>query len=255
MRRGCLIGVIMICLIGEIGQAAEPSHTKFNASDGLEVHANLYVSHGDEAPFIVLFHQARWSRGEYREIAPKLLALGYNCMAVDQRSGGEVNEVRNLTAAPKDPTYLDALPDMEAAVHHAREHYAKGKLVIWGSSYSAALAFVVAAEHAGQVDGVVSFSPGEDFSRFGKSKTYIADAAKSVDAPTFISSAKTEVPKWEPIWNALAAAEKERYIPKIEGRHGSRALWAQMEGHEAVWGALTAFLRRHFPPQATPEPA
>ena len=37
--------------------------------------------------FIVMFHQAGWSRGEYREIAPKLVAKGYRVLAVDQRAG------------------------------------------------------------------------------------------------------------------------------------------------------------------------
>ena len=47
------------------------------------------------APVLVLFHQAGWSRGEYREIAPKLNELGYICLAIDQRSGKGVNGVAN----------------------------------------------------------------------------------------------------------------------------------------------------------------
>ena len=35
--------------------------------------ADLYIAHDASAPFILLFHQAGWSRGEYLEIAPKLI--------------------------------------------------------------------------------------------------------------------------------------------------------------------------------------
>ena len=92
----------------------------FKADDGITVTADLYMEHESDAPFIILYHQAGYSRGEYREIAPKLNALGFNCMAVDQRSGDQVNGVINQThkealAANKPTKYLDALPDIEAA--------------------------------------------------------------------------------------------------------------------------------------------
>ena len=70
----------------------------FDSADGLKITADLYLSHDKSKPFVVLCHQASWSRGEYREIAPKLIALGFNCMAIDQRSGNEVNDVKNETA-------------------------------------------------------------------------------------------------------------------------------------------------------------
>jgi len=60
----------------------------FPSSDGVKITADLYILHTDKnTPFIVLFHQAGFSRGEYREITPKLNRLGFNCMAIDQRSG------------------------------------------------------------------------------------------------------------------------------------------------------------------------
>ena len=93
---------------------------QFNSGDGIRVTADLYMTESADAPFIILFHQAGYSRGEYREIAPRLNALGYNCMAVDQRSGKEVAGIQNLThkmAVENNlPTeYLDALTDIEAA--------------------------------------------------------------------------------------------------------------------------------------------
>ncbi|HID38382.1 MAG TPA: hypothetical protein EYP36_02570, partial [Calditrichaeota bacterium] len=103
----------------------------FPSLDSLEITADLYLPHGKTAPFIILYHRAHWSRGEYREIAPKLTEMGFNCLAVDQRSGSEVNGVKNETAARavklgKPTTYVDALQDMQAALDLVRKNYVKG---------------------------------------------------------------------------------------------------------------------------------
>ena len=123
-------------------QQSEPQKFAFPSKDGLEVTAELYLASDDkQAPFIVLCHQAGWSRGEYREIVPKLVALGFNCLAIDQRSGGAVDGVANMTArkaaaAKKDTSFVAAEQDMLAAVEWARANRAEGKLILWGSSYS-----------------------------------------------------------------------------------------------------------------------
>ena len=71
---------------------------EYPSKDGLKITADLYESKKSNSDtFILLFHQAGWSRGEYNETAPKLNNLGYTCLAVDQRSGGEVNNVTNQT--------------------------------------------------------------------------------------------------------------------------------------------------------------
>ena len=116
----------------------------FKAEDGLEVTADLYMAHEQSATFIVLFHQAGWSRGEYLEIVPRLNKMGFNCMAVDQRSGGAVNDVENETykravEKGKATDYISAYADMVAALKFAKQNYAKGKLIVWGSSYSSSL--------------------------------------------------------------------------------------------------------------------
>jgi len=85
------LGLLMISV-----QAEEKAYqeVEFASLDGLKVTADVYASSNDPSkPFIILCHQARWSRGEYREIAPKLNKLGFNCMAIDQRSGDSVNDV------------------------------------------------------------------------------------------------------------------------------------------------------------------
>ena len=123
--------------------AADPGFESvdFPTANGIDAHADLYGDAKSGAPLIVLFHQAGWSRGEYREIAPKLVAKGYRVMAVDQRSGGGVNGVANVTTKratkKKLPRgYLDAYPDLVAALDYAKTNLNAPQVIVWGSSYS-----------------------------------------------------------------------------------------------------------------------
>jgi len=201
---------------------------------------------------IVLFHQAGSSRGEYTEIAPWLNGLGYNCMAVDQRSGEYSRGVENETAlrAGKEnrPTaYVDTLPDMNAALTYARRHYGNNGVIAWGSSYSAALALKVAGDSPGLVDGVLAFSPGEYFKRAGKSASWIQTSAEHIKTPVFITSSHKEADTWAAIFAAIESADKVSFIPEKEGRHGSRALWEKYPDSESYRQAVHAFLVQYFP--------
>ncbi|HET9624563.1 MAG TPA: dienelactone hydrolase family protein [Kofleriaceae bacterium] len=219
----------------------------FPAADGLDVTADLYAPHPDSAPFIVLFHQAGSSRGEYRAIAPRLVDLGFNVMAVDARSGHDRAQVGNATAAAacragKPTTYVDAIADLRAAVAEARNH-AKGKLLIWGSSYSSSLVLVLGAElHA---DAVLAFSPGEYFEDQGKPKTWVRDSATALAVPVFITSAQHDSEDFTPIADAIDHAGKThvtRFLPTTAGTHGSSALAPTQPDSAAYWTAVTAFL-------------
>lgn len=219
----------------------------FKSKDGIDIASELYMPHPKSAPFIVLFHQANWSRGEYKEIAPKLNSMGYNCMAVDLRSGGSVNDVTNQTKlnavkAMKDTQYIHALPDMRAAISYAATHFAEGKLIIWGSSYSAALSIKLGSEMKDQVDGILAFSPGEYFASEGRD--FIVSAAQKINDPIFITSAKGEKNAWWGIYVAISAENKTYYLPDTMGNHGSRALWSKFTDAHGYWTAVSAFLSK-----------
>lgn len=220
----------------------------FDSADGVKITADLYMVEEDKSfPFIVFCHQAGWSRGEYREIVPRLNELGINGMAIDQRSGGEVNDVKNetlkaATDAGKKTTFVDAEQDIIAALKYARENYADGKLIVWGSSYSASLVLRIAGENPDLVDGVVSFAPGEYFGRLGKPGDWIASSAKKIKVPVFITSAKNEVARWEAIYNAIEGDSKTKYVPKTAGNHGSRALWKEFDDSAHYWEKVEAFV-------------
>jgi alpha-beta hydrolase superfamily lysophospholipase len=245
--------LLMVCFICPALANDDMVTRAFPSRDGLQITADIYMKHDDKkTPFIVLFHQAKWSRGEYREIAPRLNELGFNCMAVDLRSGGEVNGVTNKTAMSakakgKGTTYIEALPDIEVALKYARKFYSEGKLIAWGSSYSAALVLKVAGDSPGTVDGVIAFSPGEYFARLGKSPTWIAESAATIRQPVFIASAKGEQKAWSSLFKAIPSKNKASYIPeKTEGNHGSRALWKQFRDSTGYWQALESFLKKNF---------
>ncbi len=220
----------------------------FASSDGVEITADLYVAHKDKsAPFILLCHQAGWSRGEYREIAPSLNDLGFNCMAIDQRSGNKVNGVDNQTFkvakdAGKETTFLDAEQDIIAALKHAGKNFSDDKLLLWGSSYSAALALRIGGEHTDLVDGVLAFAPGEYFVRMGKPKDWIASSAKKIKVPVFITSAKSERGAWSSIYDAIESDSKTKFLPATKGNHGSRALYEKFDDSAAYWAVLNKFL-------------
>jgi dienelactone hydrolase len=243
--------------------AATAEVVHFPSKDGIEITADLYMPHkAPKTPLVVLFHQATWSRGEYQEIAPRLNQLGFNCMAVDLRSGKGVNDVVNETAAKaeqakKKTKYLDALPDMEAALELARSKYAQGGLVIaWGSSYSAGLVVQLAGARPELADATLAFSPGEYFAGGDIPKNWVETAAKKIMKPIFITSARDEAGSWQKIFDAIPAKTKASYRPKTDGNHGSRALWKKHADSAGYWTAVESFLSTQVgvaPPAASPK--
>ena len=205
-----------------------------------------------ETPTLVLLHAARSGKAEYRPMVPRLKELGYNCLAVDLMHGTESRGVKNNTAkaardAGRNVNYLDAIGDILDAVKWARDNHAKGKLLLWGSSFSASLALHLAAEHGDQIDGVIAFSPGEYFGSVGKGTTWIQECAKQVKCPVFVTSAKNEEHDWRPIFEALAASDKTAFVPAGPGTHGAKALWQESAGNAEYWTAVESFLKRVCP--------
>ena len=243
-----LLTCYLIVLFTAASHASENNTINFKSADDLLITADTYfVNTPSTAPVIILFHQAGSSRGEYNEIAPRLNKLGFNCIAVDLRSGeysrGKDNETAiRASNAGLSTNYADALPDLIAALKYARKQYNNSKVIAWGSSYSASLALKVAGDNPELVDGVLAFSPGEYFAHLGKSKTWIQDSAINIKVPTFITSSKDEADSWSIIYKAISSTTKSSFIPATAGRHGSRALWNKYDDSEDYWQAVSKFL-------------
>lgn len=242
---------LILLLSASLSVAAETQRIAFKSADNIVITADSYIAHAENTiPLILLFHQAGSSRGEYNDIAPALNNLGFNCIAVDLRSGeysrGKDNETAMHAVNAGLPTnYLDALPDMIAALRYAKANHPDSKIIIWGSSYSAALVLKIAGGNTKSIDGVIAFSPGEYFSSLGKSKTWIRDAAAKIKAPVFITSAKHETENWTAIYDAVDPAYRNSFIPETAGRHGSKALWKKYSDSSAYWHAVTQFLKTY----------
>lgn len=201
--------------------ALEPVPVKFRAADGVVVHGVLHAIESTEPrPVVLLFHQAESNAAEYRPIAPKLQALGYHALAIDQRSGKRRFGRDNLTveARGKSTKFGPAYRDLEAALAWAGEG-GYSTVIAWGSSYSAALVFRLAAEHSDALAAVLSFSPGEYMGVDGK----VAGWAREVTVPVFVTSAPgKEVDAARRLVEAVGGGA-EQHVPS-HGTHGSSTL-------------------------------
>ena len=222
----------------------DPEFVEFPSLDGLMISANVYEV-GKNAPVIVLCHQARFNKFEYAGIAQELVAMGFNCIAIDQRSGGPIGNMVNETTIRalnegKDIDYIDAEPDIIAAINYAVKRYNKS-VILWGSSYSSTLALYIAAEND-NVMAVVSFSPGNYLSDF---KGSLIDKLEGFNKPMFITSSLNEsVGVTELINKVNMGSNQVHFIPTVRGHHGSRALWKTQIGGEEYWVAIKNFLQK-----------
>ena len=214
---------------------------KFPSKDGVTITADMYEANPDY-PWVVLFHMAQSSRGEFQRIAPKLNRLEVNCIAVDLRSGKENNFIVNETYVLAKNTglgteYMDAEADMKAAIEKAYL-IARKPVIIFGSSYSASLALKLGSEMS-QVKAVIAFSPGE---YFGK-ELDVADAAKKLTKPTFIACGSDEKKYTDEIANAVQSKKKIYFAPGKGGAHGSTCLDKKTEGETEYWIQMINFLQ------------
>ncbi len=242
-----LVGIIFLAFTTACNKDKSPRKTiEIDSSDGVTTTADVYESEGKTDPIILLFHQAGYSRGEYREIAPLLQKQGFTCISIDQRSGKTVNGVDNKThlqAIEKGlgTEYTDAYPDLEATLKYAKKNYPNRKIIVWGSSYSSSLVLILGAKNKTDISGIISFSPGEYF-KFEDKK--IAEYAKEIDCPVYITSAKNETEYWKQIFENVQNPEKQSFIPKNKGIHGSKALWETTENNEEYWNSINEFLNQ-----------
>lgn len=219
----------------------------FAADDGVTVFGDLLLSeHGKSGPFILLFHQGGGdARGEYANIAPRLGAAGYNVLSVDLRSGGDRFGSTNRTAeqlASQEVGYCDAYPDLVAALNYIQAEGFDGPLAVWGSSFSAALVFYLAAEFDDAIDAVLAFSPA---SGAPLAECSVADVIADVTAPVLALRPSREA-AIESVKAQLAAFEDVGIQTWVSdpGLHGSSMLDAERVGSstEATWTVVLDFL-------------
>lgn len=240
LKRKSLLYQILCCLFFTGCTMAQKTVT-FKAQDGLNVTADLYKIDTD-APYIVLAHLSEHSRGEYKNTAVKLNALGFNCLAVDTRTGNEALGVVNETTkeAKKlglSTDYLSSEQDIAAAINYAYELGSNEPVLLLGSSFSASLALKIGATNP-KVKAVMAFSPGEHFGNTLTLKSEISGFSK----PLFATSSKKEAPDVAKLVDHIKSDKKVQFTPKCEGMHGSIALWDYNPNNEEYWKALKDFV-------------
>ena len=154
MRRQSLCRPL-IALAALIALPAVADEVWTATSDNVVLFGDAYFGDLDEStPLVLLFHQGGSNaRGEYPEIAAWLNENGFRAIAWDLRSGGDLFESTNRTVEVLKPDvstdYCDGYPDVEAALDYVQDHYLADTVIVWGSSYSGALVFQLAAERCG----------------------------------------------------------------------------------------------------------
>ena len=216
----------------------------FYSADSLKISADLYLK-DYRLPFILLFHQGGSSRGEFNEIAVRLMKLDYNCLSVDLRSGNKINYVTNETAKRAENgnypnAFIDAKQDIEAAIQYTKKYNSK-PLILFGSSYSASLCLII-ANNNDDVKAVIAFSPGEYF----RPKLIVKDKITGMQKPLFVSSSAME---YDYVEKMLSGVEKNYitfYKPAKgeKGVHGAKALWKENESSDSCWLELLMFFKK-----------
>ena len=214
-----------------------------DAKDQVKVYGTYYGTGDKSKPIVLLFHMAGSNSSEYAPTAPRLVQLGFNALAIDQRSGGSAFGKTNETvkALGRSAGFQQALPDLEAALAWVASSGHTGKVIVVGSSYSASLVFVLAAQNAGKIAGLAAFSPGEYFG----GSTVKSAAAKLQNVRVFVSSASDsgEVSEARSIVEAVPGNAKSQLAAK-RAPHGASSLRldANGSGQAEVWGAFEQFL-------------
>jgi len=120
-------------------------------------------------------------------------------------------------------------------------------VILWGSSYSASLAFLVAAEHQDEVAALLAFSPDEYFDH----KPDVHAAAAKLTIPVFVTSAQDsgEIAAAKSLLDVVPGSTKVQFVPTHGGVHGSSILRKDRnpDGGTEAWAAVLGFLDRVSP--------
>lgn len=235
------------------------STIEFPSLDELKVTADLYTAGEKNAPTIVLVHQSGGSRGEYRQIAPHLLEMGFNALAIDSRWGdrdrwnGVINETAARYGTPAvvstgdvsrtRPIQDASADDIRAALAWLDVNGYTGARLLWGSSISSNLVLKVAADPKQRVTAVLSFSPGE---YHPDQPNEMKTAVSELRLPTLIACGadNEELQTSKPIFDAIPGRQKVFYHA-TNGRHGSSILMDDPKN----WTGIEPFLNQFRPSQ------
>jgi len=218
-------------------------------SDNVTIYGEPYFgSLDDSAPLILLFHQSGSNgRAEYATIAAWLNDNGFRAIAWDQRSGGDLHGGSNRTATQLADNvatgYCDAYADLDAALRYVRDEGLADKVVLWGSSYSAALVFRLAAEKQDAVAGLIAFSPASGGPMVDcRARLWV----ENVHSPKLVLRPDSEMARKSSVeQQQILSRAGARFITVENGVHGSSMLLDERTDHDMaeVRGTVIDWLR------------
>jgi pimeloyl-ACP methyl ester carboxylesterase len=223
----------------------DPDPVDFPATDGEQVYGTWYRAPGMARAVVLAFHQGGASaRAEYDPIVPRLAERGLHVLATDQRAGGDLFGGRNRTVETRggEAGYCDATPDLAGALRRARSEYPDLPILLWGSSYSGALALRLAATNPPGVVAVLAFSPAT-----GEAMTGCKGEAVSgeIRVPVLVLRSLREMERGASrVQIERFRGQGHRVFIADPGAHGSSTLVEERVGGEveATWRVVNDFI-------------
>ena len=199
----------------------------FYSADSTKIRGDLYVR-DVSLPFIILCHGESADRSEFYDIAPRLLNLNYNCLAVDMGTGGSHNY--SLTGAQS---------RLRAAIAYVRK-FNSLPVILFGSSWSASVCLLESAANP-QIEAIVALSPGEYF----QPKISMSDVVENIKQPVFICGTRAEFSYLQKMVEKRPGDELTLFQPeKGKGVHGAAALAGNDITRDEYWFALMMFFKK-----------
>lgn len=234
--------IFLLLPVSTFSQILRKSKVTFQSVDGLEITADHYYSKKSN-PYIILFHQEKSSRGEFKSIAERFIKMNYNCLAVDLRSGERYGFILNETASgAKEKSYsntlIESLKDVKASIDYIKQ-ISPHPLILLGSSFSASLS-LIAAKDDEDIKSIIAFSPGEFFYPEIEMKNIIQE----IDKPIFIGVSTDEADYIKNIFNKDDADNIVFFQPSdAPGKRSAEALLSSNPSNDQYWLALIIFMR------------
>ncbi len=240
---------------------AEP--ISFVATDGEPVTGVAYRArskqgdaielYDNRASLIILCHQSGSNHAEYVPIAPRLAQWGYQCLALDLRGGARKYGRDNETEAAWQAKDNDrgggaqAKLDIEGVIAQVRARGFGGKIVLWGSSYTAGRLFSVIADRPAEVAAAIAMSPGRGYVQRGSNGE--PSWAEQVHVPVFMTWPESEFTEERAATFEQLASQDKVLHRQQGGRHGSSTLHSEHNPNcEDVWKGIESFLATHVTP-------
>lgn len=249
-RRLALLAALLLTAPTLATVAAQQREVRFPAAGGQMVFGTWYPAEGTARAIIIALHQGGASGdAEYGPIVPRLTAGGFDVLTVDLRSGGDrfggLNRTVQLRGSSAD--YCDAGADIAGALRFVRMQAPDTPIILWGSSFSAALVIREAVTDSAGVVGVLAFSPASGDPMVGCQPE---QAAERIAVPLLVLRPRSEMALDHVGQQAVRfRMAGHKVVVADPGTHGSSMLVAErVDGPVAgTWAEVEGFLREVAP--------